>query len=371
MRTRGAARARSQGCTVTLIHVTNESASTAVELISFCIYTPFCITYTRTPPGKRCLIVSPFAQVMVSRSLPLLSSRESDGSFFLSLERAIGYIIVGGEPGWAESTRFILLSTRFNAFLVCVPLAIISKKLEWDADLRFAFNEATGPISMRLNYTLGCLLSSSLGNAVEIIVGLAALLHGKILLDRRCKRLSFPHILGSILSNSVLVLGMSFLADAVMQRRVSKYTGKILHPPLLINDTAHDFGKHRLKHPSTPPIPNGTSAPTKTEVIDGSRYDGLLPLSHSAALILLALYIVYLFFQLRTHSDLFRPHYDDESVAEVEPSMSAISSAAWSVSLAGHDWANYTVLVKLIFHFDTGYLASPPPLISRQIGWIH
>ncbi|KAF8752999.1 Calcium proton exchanger [Rhizoctonia solani] len=117
-----------------------------------------------------------------------------------------------------------------------------------------------------------------------------------------------------------------------------------------------------LKHPSTPPIPGGTSAPTKTEVIDGSRYDGLLPLSHSAALILLALYIVYLFFQLRTHSDLFRPHYDDESVAEVEPSMSAISSAAWLFGISTATYLTADVLVGSIektankYHVALGFI---------------
>ena len=99
---------------------------------------------------------------------------------------------------------------------------------------------ATEQLSLKLGQTLSGLLNASFGNAVEIIVGIAALLqgsrpsvllqfYGTHLLHRRASHRpdfglsplqlllsprteSAPQLLGSILSNILLVLGCSFLA---------------------------------------------------------------------------------------------------------------------------------------------------------------
>ncbi|KAG8953908.1 hypothetical protein FRC00_006070, partial [Tulasnella sp. 408] len=122
-----------------------------------------------------------------------------------------------GEPTWVGSLRYLLLSSYFNLFLVFVPLSVISHHLNWDAGLRFAFSflaivplakllgESTEQLSMKLGETLGGLLNASFGNAVEIIVGVAALIQGEL-------RIVQTSMLGSILSNLLLVLGMSFIS---------------------------------------------------------------------------------------------------------------------------------------------------------------
>lgn len=94
------------------------------------------------------------------------------------------------DPSWAQSLRFFLFGSWFNVLLVFVPLSVLSSKLEWDAALRFGFSfiaivplakllgEATDQLSVKLGQTLGGLLNASFGNAVEIIVGIAALMQG-------------------------------------------------------------------------------------------------------------------------------------------------------------------------------------------------
>jgi hypothetical protein len=95
------------------------------------------------------------------------------------------------EPSWATSYRYYLFGSWLNALLIFVPLSFLSDRLEWDAGLRFGFSfmaivplakllgEATDQLSVKLGQTLGGLLNASFGNAVEIIVGVAALMQGK------------------------------------------------------------------------------------------------------------------------------------------------------------------------------------------------
>lgn len=96
------------------------------------------------------------------------------------------------EPSYAASFRFFFFGSWFNIMLVFVPLSFISHYLNWDAALRFSFSflaimplakllgEATEQMSLKLGQTLSGLLNASFGNAVEIIVGVAALLQGEL-----------------------------------------------------------------------------------------------------------------------------------------------------------------------------------------------
>jgi hypothetical protein len=95
------------------------------------------------------------------------------------------------QPSWLSSFRYLLFGSWVNVLLVFVPLAFVADKLEWDAGLRFGFSfvaivplaallgNATEQLSVKLGQTLGGLLNASFGNAVEIIVGIAALMRGE------------------------------------------------------------------------------------------------------------------------------------------------------------------------------------------------
>ncbi|KAK7693990.1 hypothetical protein QCA50_003566 [Cerrena zonata] len=123
-------------------------------------------------------------------------------------------------PSWLASLRFFLFGSWFNILLVFLPLSAVAHYLNWDAALRFSFSfiaimplasllgTATEQLSLKLGQTLSGLLNASFGNAVEIIVGITALMQGEV-------RIVQTSLLGSILSNLLLVLGCSFLAGGL------------------------------------------------------------------------------------------------------------------------------------------------------------
>ncbi len=73
-------------------------------------------------------------------------------------------------------------------FLVFVPLGIVAEHAHWPAIWIFSLNflaiiplakilgDATEQVSFRLGQTLGGLLNATFGNAVELIVGIVALM---------------------------------------------------------------------------------------------------------------------------------------------------------------------------------------------------
>ncbi len=93
-----------------------------------------------------------------------------------------------------------------------MPLGIVAEHAHWPAIWIFSLNflaiiplakilgDATEQVSLRLGQTLGGLLNATFGNAVELIVGIAALLQGQL-------RIVQTSLIGSILSNILLVLG--------------------------------------------------------------------------------------------------------------------------------------------------------------------
>jgi Ca2+:H+ antiporter len=102
--------------------------------------------------------------------------------------RAAKFFKAEGEPSWMASFRYFLFGSYLNILLIFVPLSFISHHLHWDAALRFGFSfiaimplaallgNATDQMSLKLGQTMAGLLNASFGNAVEIIVGIAALL---------------------------------------------------------------------------------------------------------------------------------------------------------------------------------------------------
>lgn len=75
-----------------------------------------------------------------SETQPLLSNGHGHGRELSFVQKVKEVITAEGEPGWIESSKFILLGSWFNLFLVFIPLSLISEKREWDAGLRFVFS---------------------------------------------------------------------------------------------------------------------------------------------------------------------------------------------------------------------------------------
>ncbi|KAG8820627.1 hypothetical protein FRC19_008718 [Serendipita sp. 401] len=129
-------------------------------------------------------------------------------------------LLARGQPSYLSSFKWFLFDSWWNILLAFIPLSFIAHHLNWDAAYRFSFSffaimplarllgEATDQLSIELGETLGALLNASFGNAVEIIVGVAALMQGEL-------RIVQTSMLGSILSNILLVLGCAFFAGGV------------------------------------------------------------------------------------------------------------------------------------------------------------
>ncbi|KAH7016141.1 calcium/proton exchanger, partial [Microdochium trichocladiopsis] len=121
-------------------------------------------------------------------------------------------------------TKMTLLSNPINILLVCVPIGIIAGQGGWDPIAVFTINFfaiiplaavlsfATEEISDKLGESLGGLLNATFGNAVELIVSIIALQNNQLQVVK-------SSMIGSILSNILLVMGMCFFFGGIVNMR--------------------------------------------------------------------------------------------------------------------------------------------------------
>ena len=139
---------------------------------------------------------------------------------------------------------------------------------------------ATEQLAERLGEGLGGLLNATLGNAAELIIGLAALRHGLVDIVK-------ASLIGSILGNLLLVLGAAVLAGG-MRRDTQSF-----------NVTAARSQSSMLTLAAISLL-----APAAFQAM-GGRGAASRGLSSAIALVLIATYACGLLFSLRTHRRLF------------------------------------------------------------------
>jgi Ca2+:H+ antiporter len=213
-----------------------------------------------------------------------------------------------------QATKVTLYSNYVNILLVFVPLGIVAGAMGWNPTVVFVLNFfaivplaavlsfATEEISMKLGQTMGGLLNATFGNAVELIVSIVALREGQI-------RIVQSSMLGSILSNILLVLGCCFLAGGIHNTRTGTANGIEQD----FNSTVASTMSSLMTVAAASLIIPATLYAALTKSQEDSEAN-ILILSHGTAIILLILYVLYLIFQLRTHATLF----DAENAAEGE-----------------------------------------------------
>jgi Ca2+/H+ antiporter len=127
----------------------------------------------------------------------------------------------------AETRRsiwLILTHTWLNALLVFIPVGIIAAEVPGiHGGVVFAMNciaiiplagllaFATESVAVKMGDALGALLNVTFGNAVELIIFVIALAQNKI-------RIVQASLLGSILANLLLILGMGFFLGGLRYR---------------------------------------------------------------------------------------------------------------------------------------------------------
>jgi Ca2+:H+ antiporter len=153
-------------------------------------------------------------------------------------------------------------------FLAIIPLAGI---------LSFATEE----LAKFIGEVLGGLLNASFGNAVELIVSIIALVQGKTLIVQ-------TSLIGSMLSNLLLVMGMCFFFGGI--GRQEQYFN------VTVAQTAASLLALAI---------GGLIIPTAFKIFGAHGNKGVLPTSRGTAVMLLITYGCYLFFQLKTHRGVY------------------------------------------------------------------
>ncbi|KAJ1931956.1 hypothetical protein FBU59_006534, partial [Linderina macrospora] len=195
-----------------------------------------------------------------------------------------------------QSLRNITFASWMNVLIVVVPIGYLAHYLHWPVTAKFVLNFfaivplsalmgfATEEISLRLGPTWGGLMNASFGNAVELIIAVIALIEEEY-------RIVQAGLIGSVLSNTLFMLGFAFIAGGVRHRvqifhaEAAQCAGALLALSVLsmIIPAAY-HGVHASR---------------------GEITNGILVMSRGTALILLVVYVLFLVFQLKTHSDIF------------------------------------------------------------------
>ncbi|KAI0256858.1 Sodium/calcium exchanger protein-domain-containing protein [Lactifluus subvellereus] len=265
---------------------------------------------------------------------PLL---DDDLRFYESFYSKIATLLKAeGEPSLPDSYRWFLLGpcSWLNSLLLLAPVATAAHYLHWDAPLRFAFSfiaiiplakllgDATEQISFSLGPTLAGLLNATFGNAIEIIVGLTALLQGEV-------RIVQTAMLGSILSNILLCLGCSFLAGGLCIKENE------------FQVTAAQTSVFVISFRQTLVIPAAYHSAKRVNSLliadsDEGCQKGLLIISRGTAILLFCVYIAYLIFQLKTHASLFEVEEDTPNMSVVAASLGLLFVTIITSSLADY-----------------------------------
>lgn len=203
--------------------------------------------------------------------------------------------------------------TKLNILFLFVPLGILSYYLDWGALATFWFNFIaliplanllgifTEELALHTGQVAGGLLNATFGNAVEAILTVQGIRAGLITVVQGT-------LLGSILSNLLLVLGMSFFA------------GGLFHHVQKFNEKGASFSTSLLMLSCM-----AITIPTIVAQFDLPQHN-ILMISRLTAILLSFTYVLFLFFQLYTHINLFR----DESLASIDKTYSYIVDNASS-----------------------------------------
>ncbi|PWN47709.1 calcium/proton exchanger [Violaceomyces palustris] len=229
----------------------------------------------------------------------------------------------GAQVNFASSIWWLLTSSWINTLLVFVPLGFLAEILHWPAVAIFSINflaiiplakllgDCTEQASLKLGQTLGGLLNATFGNAVELIVGIVALAQGQL-------RIVQTSLIGSILSNILLVLGMSFVAGGIFtsensfQQTAAQASASIMTLGCItVAIPAAYQGGQRMSRLFEQGFEGLIAFDT-----DKQTEDGLLFISRGTSIILLCIYVLYLFFQLQTHAFLYEAEEDDQEDEE-------------------------------------------------------
>ncbi|XP_057497749.1 vacuolar cation/proton exchanger 3-like [Actinidia eriantha] len=234
----------------------------------------------------------------------------------------------------------VILGTKLSILFPAIPWAIIAQSYGFGRSWIFALSLlGLTPLAERVSFlteqiayytgpTVGGLLNATCGNATELIIAILALTQHKVDVVKYS-------LLGSILSNLLLVLGTSLFCGGLVTReqtfdRKQADVNSIL---LLLALLCHML-------PLMFRYAGGSEALTAKPTLELSRV---------SSIVMLVVYFAYLVFQLWTHRKLFEAHGeedDDDLVVEEAPVIGFWSGFAWLVGM--------TLVIALLSEYVVG-----------------
>lgn len=226
----------------------------------------------------------------------------------------------------AMSMYFMLTSSFMNVLLLFLPFGFAAQYFNWGSTLIFTFNfvaliplalvlgEVTEDLAMRFGQTVGGLLNATFGNVVEMILSLAAL-------EKGLNDVVAMSLLGSILSNMLLVLGCCFFFGGI------KYNTQHFNETATKASTALLFLMCIAIALPTTADHFSDSDPAKEEA-------EMQNISRATAIILSTMYGCYLFFQLHTHKHLYDSEDEEEDEAQLSLPTAILALAIITITVA-------------------------------------
>uniref|UniRef100_A0A5B7CDK2 Vacuolar cation/proton exchanger n=1 Tax=Davidia involucrata TaxID=16924 RepID=A0A5B7CDK2_DAVIN len=247
------------------------------------------------------------------RSFSIAGSEDFDRNYVLnSMLRSIKVVLFSAKINLLVPCGFLailvdLLTSHHGWVFLLSLLGIIplAERLGW----------ATEQLAFYTGATVGGLLNATFGNATELIISIHAMRSGMI-------RVVQQSLLGSILSNMLLVLGCAFFSGGIVhsnKEQVFNKSNAVMNSGLLL------MAVMGLLFPAVLHF-------TRTELHYGKSE---LALSRFSSCIMLVAYAAYLFFQLKSEKNLYAPVNEEGSQIdgslddEENPEISKWESIIW------------------------------------------
>eukprot|EP00928_Gymnodinium_smaydae_P049628 TRINITY_DN3332_c0_g1_i1.p1 TRINITY_DN3332_c0_g1~~TRINITY_DN3332_c0_g1_i1.p1 ORF type:complete len:434 (+),score=105.05 TRINITY_DN3332_c0_g1_i1:156-1457(+) len=210
------------------------------------------------------------------------------------------------EGFWTGQLKAIkaLFMSPLMVLLVFVPIGLSAHKFNFNDAVVFGTNfvaivplasllgAATEALSEHTGQLVGGLLNATFGNAVEMIMCCQAVRAGLIEVVQ-------GNMLGSVLSNLLLVLGMAIFASGIVRKEQT-------------------FNAHGAAANMTCQLVASISValPTVFRTVAGTTEEDVLMMSRVCSIFLVLLYGLFLTFMLGTHADLFADEVGDKEAGE-------------------------------------------------------
>ncbi|MDP6378900.1 MAG: calcium/proton exchanger [Candidatus Thalassarchaeaceae archaeon] len=273
--------------------------------------------------------------------------------------------VADSDIGWSGVLELIdPRQSKLSIMLIFVPLAIYFSLIEHNAPLAFVtsmaaimplayfMGEATEQISLRTNESIGGLLNATFGNAAEMIIAVLAVLAAATAIKSGDSETADTMIqvvqaslIGSILGNLLLVLGLAFVWGGI-HHKVQKFSSIQIgaNGSLLLLAVI------------------ALILPTAYQYTGSGHVDAVTTLSRLTAIVLLAMYGLFLLFQFRTHTHLFVTdgvHEEEQIVMGKRQAITLLIGAtvmvAWmaeimvhSIGSAADKWGLPTLFIGVI-----------------------